>query len=104
MVSSGSQPDHLQCIAIVPLARRLCVNKSPSGPAKVQVRKSRRMEMRHIRTIATILMMLGLWGGSVHAQKGAPGVKVTVPFAFVIQRTTFSSGDYLFLSSRDKVW
>jgi hypothetical protein len=60
--------------------------------------------MRHIRKIATILMMLGLWGGSAHGQKGAPGVKVTVPFPFVIQRTTFSSGDYSFFSSRDKVW
>jgi hypothetical protein len=60
--------------------------------------------MRHIRTIAAIVMMLGLWGGSAHGQKGAPGVRVTVPFPFVIQRTTFSSGDYLFFSSRDKVW
>jgi hypothetical protein len=62
------------------------------------------MEMRHIRKIATILMMLGLWGGSANGQKGAPGVKVTVPFPFVIQRTIFSSGDYSFFSSRDKVW
>ena len=60
--------------------------------------------MRHIRTIATILMVLGLWRGSVHGQKGAPAVKVTVPFPFVVQRTTFSSGDYLFFSSGDKVW
>ncbi len=60
--------------------------------------------MRHVRTIATVLMMLGFVVGSAQGQKGAPGIKVTVPFPFVIQRTTFSSGDYLFFSSRDKVW
>ncbi len=60
--------------------------------------------MRHVRTIATLLMMWGFVVGSAHGQKGAPGIKVTVPFRFVIQRTTFSSGDYSIFSSRDKVW
>ncbi len=60
--------------------------------------------MTHVRTIATLLMMWGFVVGSAHGQKGAPGVKVTVPFPFVIQRTTLSSGDYFFFSSRDKVW
>ena len=60
--------------------------------------------MRRIRPITTILMMLGLCAGLAHGQKGTPGVKVIVPFPFVIQRTTFSSGDYSFFSSRDKVW
>src|SRR6478672_7952642 len=60
--------------------------------------------MRHIRTIATVLMMVGFVVGSAHAQKGAPGIKVRVPFPFVIQRTTFSSGEYSLFSSRDKVW
>src|SRR5438045_7727536 len=104
MVSSGSQPDHLQCIAIVRLAGDCALTNRRVGRPKVQVRKGRRMEMRRIRTITTILMMLGLCGGLAHGQKGTPGVKVTVPFPFVIQRTTLSSGDYSFFSSRDKVW
>jgi hypothetical protein len=60
--------------------------------------------MRHVRNIAAVLMMLASVVGSGHGQAGAPGIKVTVPFRFVIERTTFSSGDYLMFSSRDKVW
>jgi hypothetical protein len=60
--------------------------------------------MRQTLTIATILMMFGLALGAAQGQRGTPGLKVTVPFPFVIQRTTLSSGDYLFFSSRDKLW
>jgi hypothetical protein len=60
--------------------------------------------MGHKRTIATLLMALGCLVGSSQGQKGLPGVKVTVPFRFVIQQTTLASGDYSFFSARDKVW
>lgn len=60
--------------------------------------------MKRIQTIATILMMLGLAVGLAHGQNGTPGLKVTVPFPFVIEQTTLSAGDYLFYSSRDKLW
>jgi hypothetical protein len=60
------------------------------------------MEMKRVRTISAILMF-GLAVGLAHGQMGTPGLKVTVPFPFVIQRTTLSSGDYLFFSSRDKL-
>jgi hypothetical protein len=60
--------------------------------------------MRHVRTIATLLIALGSVVGSSQGQKGAPGIKVTVPFRFEIQRMTLASGDYLFFASRDKVW
>jgi hypothetical protein len=49
-------------------------------------------------------MMFGFLLEAAHAQKGAPGIRVTVPFRFTIQRTTFSSGEYLIFSSRDRVW
>jgi hypothetical protein len=60
--------------------------------------------MRHVRTIATLLMALGSVVGSSQGQKGAPGIKVTVPFRFEIQRMAFASGDYFFFSVLDKVW
>jgi hypothetical protein len=60
--------------------------------------------MRHVRTVATLLMALGCLVGSSQGQKGAPGIQVTVPFGFEIQRMTLASGDYLFFASRDKVW
>ena len=60
--------------------------------------------MRHVRTIATLLMTLGFVVAWSQGQKGAPGIKVTVPFQFEIQRTAFASGDYLFFSALDKVW
>lgn len=60
--------------------------------------------MRHLLTIAALLLMLGFVVGPAHGQAGAPGIKVTVPFRFVIQRTAFDSGDYFMFSSRDKVW
>jgi hypothetical protein len=63
------------------------------------------MEMRQVRTIATILMMmLGSAVGLVHGQNGTPGLKLTVPFPFVIQKTTLPPGDYLFFSSHAKLW
>lgn len=60
--------------------------------------------MRQVRTIATLLMALGSLVGSSQGQKGAPGIKVTVPFRFEIQRMAFASGDYFFFSVLDKVW
>jgi hypothetical protein len=59
---------------------------------------------RQIRTIAVLFLMLGSVLGSAHGQSGAPGLKVNVPFRFVIGRTTFSAGEYSIFSSRDKVW
>lgn len=59
--------------------------------------------MRHVRTIAALLSLLGVVG-SVHGQAGNPGIKVTVPFQFEIGKTTFSAGDYFIFSSSDKVW
>jgi hypothetical protein len=60
--------------------------------------------MRLVRIIATLLMTLGFAVASSQGQKGAPGIKVTVPFRFEIQRMAFASGDYLFFSALDKVW
>jgi hypothetical protein len=60
--------------------------------------------MRHIRTIAALLLMSGLLVGSAHGQAGSPGIKVTVPFRFVIGGTSFSAGEYSVYSSHDKVW
>jgi len=60
--------------------------------------------MRYVRTIAAILLVWGFVVGSAHGQAGAPGIKVNVPFQFMIGRTSFSPGRYLFISSRDKVW
>jgi hypothetical protein len=60
--------------------------------------------MRHIRTIATLLLALGFVVGAAHGQAGSPGVKVNVPFRFVIGRATFPAGEYSIFSSRDKVW
>ncbi len=60
--------------------------------------------MRHMRSIAALLLIVGFVVGSVHGQAGSPGVKVTVPFRFVIGRTTLSAGEYSIFSSRDKVW
>jgi hypothetical protein len=56
------------------------------------------------RTIAALLLTLGLVVGSAHGQTGSPGIKVTVPFRFVIGRAAFSAGEYSIFSSRDKVW
>jgi hypothetical protein len=60
--------------------------------------------MRHVRTVATLLIALGSFVGWSQGQKGVPGIDVTVPFRFEIQRMTLASGDYLFFASGDKVW
>lgn len=60
--------------------------------------------MRHLRTIAALLLMSGFVAGTSRGQAGSPGVKVTVPFRFVIGGTTFSAGDYSIYSARAKVW
>ena len=56
------------------------------------------------RTIAALLLTLGFVVGSAHGQTGSPGIKVSVPFRFVIGRAAFSAGEYSIFSSRDKVW
>lgn len=56
------------------------------------------------RTITALLLTLGFVVGSAHGQAGSPGIKVTVPFRFVIGRAAFSAGEYSIFSSRDKVW
>jgi hypothetical protein len=60
--------------------------------------------MRHLRTFATLLLMLGFVVASAYGQAGSPGIKVTVPFSFVIGRSPFSAGEYSIFSAKDKVW
>jgi len=60
--------------------------------------------MKHLLNLATFLLMLGSIMASAHGQIGSPGIKVTVPFSFVIGRSAFSAGDYSIYSVKDKVW
>jgi hypothetical protein len=60
--------------------------------------------MKTLRTIAAQLLMLVFVVGSTLGQTGFPGIKVTVPFRFVIGGRSFSAGEYSMYSSREKVW
>jgi len=60
--------------------------------------------MRHLKTIATLVLASGFAVGSACGQTGSPGIKVKIPFQFVIEGKNFSAGYYSFYSSREKVW
>ena len=60
--------------------------------------------MKHLRNFATFLLMVASMMTLAQGQAGAPGIKLTVPFSFVIGRSAFSAGDYLIYSVKDKVW
>ena len=60
--------------------------------------------MKHLRNFATFLLIVASMMTLAHGQAGAPGIKVTVPFSFVIGRSAFSAGDYSIYSVKDKVW
>jgi hypothetical protein len=60
--------------------------------------------MKLITKMTALLMMLGFAAGLAHAQAGTTGIKVNIPFRFVIGRTTYSPGQYSILSTREKVW
>jgi hypothetical protein len=61
--------------------------------------------MKNLRIIAAAVLMLGFAAGSTHGQvaTATTKMKVTVPFAFTIGRTSYSAGQYLITSSSDKV-
>ena len=51
--------------------------------------------------IASMLLLAGLAVGSAHAQMG--GMKVSVPFKFVLMGKTFSAGQYILVPAGEKV-
>jgi hypothetical protein len=52
--------------------------------------------------LATLCLSLGLAAVPAHAQTG--GVKVKVPFNFVVANRTLPEGEYLIASAKDKVF
>ena len=60
--------------------------------------------MKQVTRILALSMIWGLLVATSNGQTGAPGIKVKVPFGFAIGNTTLSAGQYLVLSSGDRIW
>jgi hypothetical protein len=60
--------------------------------------------MKHLRNFATFLLIVASMMTLAQGQAGAPGIKLTVPFSFVIGRSAFSAGVYSIYSVKNKVW